>query len=219
MIVDEIWKLTNVVRVRLAPRSSHSQRQTTFPDNVCSYSHENSWVTTLIHFSGDVIFWGPKNEFTIHQFENKVLEHSNHQTVVMSRDTQFWRRVHPCFRICVDLQSLIPWTRKYTYCMNYSNPTCTCNTPNDERSTMGVSPYVSVTNRLTSGHGVDLYMTGGRGWTSRTLYLKHWVQLPRLSSSTQGRDSGGTLGVCEDFVLHPTWLNALKTLSWSRVVT
>jgi len=26
MIVDKIWKLTNVVRVRLAPRSSHSQR-------------------------------------------------------------------------------------------------------------------------------------------------------------------------------------------------
>ncbi len=36
--VDKIWKLTNVVRVRLAPRSSHSQRQATFPDNVCSYS-------------------------------------------------------------------------------------------------------------------------------------------------------------------------------------
>ena len=37
MIVDEIWKLTNAVRVGLAPRSSHSQRQATFPDNVCSY--------------------------------------------------------------------------------------------------------------------------------------------------------------------------------------
>ncbi len=38
MIVDKIWKLTNVVRVRLAPRSSRSKRQSTFPDNVCSYS-------------------------------------------------------------------------------------------------------------------------------------------------------------------------------------
>jgi hypothetical protein len=38
MTVDKIWKLTNVVRFRLAPRSSHSQRQATFPDNVCSYS-------------------------------------------------------------------------------------------------------------------------------------------------------------------------------------
>ena len=38
MIVDKIWKLTNVVRVGLAPRSSHSQRQATFQDNVCSYS-------------------------------------------------------------------------------------------------------------------------------------------------------------------------------------
>ena len=35
MIVDktQVWKLTNVVRVGLAPRSSHSQRQDTFPDN------------------------------------------------------------------------------------------------------------------------------------------------------------------------------------------
>ena len=44
MIVDKIWKLTNVVRVRLDPPSSHSQWTTsqTFhfkvPDNVCSYS-------------------------------------------------------------------------------------------------------------------------------------------------------------------------------------
>ena len=37
MIVDKIWKLTNAVRVGLAPRSSHSQRQATFPDHVCSY--------------------------------------------------------------------------------------------------------------------------------------------------------------------------------------
>ena len=41
MIIDKIWKLTNTlnaVRVELAPRSSHAQRQATSPDNVCSYS-------------------------------------------------------------------------------------------------------------------------------------------------------------------------------------
>jgi hypothetical protein len=38
MIVDKIWKLTNTVKVGLAPRSSHSQRQATFQDNVCSWA-------------------------------------------------------------------------------------------------------------------------------------------------------------------------------------
>jgi hypothetical protein len=37
MIVDKVWKLTNTVRVGLDARSSHTQRQSTFPDNVCSY--------------------------------------------------------------------------------------------------------------------------------------------------------------------------------------
>ncbi len=37
MIVDKVWKLTNTVRVGLDARSSHEQRQSTFPDNVCSY--------------------------------------------------------------------------------------------------------------------------------------------------------------------------------------
>jgi hypothetical protein len=37
IIVDKVWKLTNTVRVGLDPRSSHAQRQSTFPDNVCSY--------------------------------------------------------------------------------------------------------------------------------------------------------------------------------------
>jgi hypothetical protein len=32
MIVNKLWKLTNNVRVGLCPRSSHAQRQTTFPD-------------------------------------------------------------------------------------------------------------------------------------------------------------------------------------------
>jgi len=38
VIVDKIWKLTNTVKVGLAPRSSHSQKQATFPDKVCFYS-------------------------------------------------------------------------------------------------------------------------------------------------------------------------------------
>ena len=37
MIVDKVWKLTNAVKVGLDARSSHTQRQSTFPDNVCSY--------------------------------------------------------------------------------------------------------------------------------------------------------------------------------------
>ncbi len=37
MIVDNVWKLTNTVRFGLDSRSSHAQRQSTFPDNVCSY--------------------------------------------------------------------------------------------------------------------------------------------------------------------------------------
>jgi hypothetical protein len=57
MIDDKIWKLTNIVRVELAPRSSHvqSRRQATFPDNVCSYfppvtvcHYEN--LTTFLFF-------------------------------------------------------------------------------------------------------------------------------------------------------------------------
>ena len=34
MIVDKTWKLTNTVMVGLYDRSSHTQRQTTFEDNV-----------------------------------------------------------------------------------------------------------------------------------------------------------------------------------------
>ena len=36
MIVDNVWKLTNTVRVGLDARSSHAQRHSSFPDNVCS---------------------------------------------------------------------------------------------------------------------------------------------------------------------------------------
>jgi hypothetical protein len=38
MIVDNVWKLTNTVRVGLDARSSHARRQSSFPDNVCSCS-------------------------------------------------------------------------------------------------------------------------------------------------------------------------------------
>jgi hypothetical protein len=48
-----------------------------------------------IHFSGVTNFFGPKNEFTIHQFETSVLETpmsfnplSNHQTVVKTLVTR-----------------------------------------------------------------------------------------------------------------------------------
>jgi hypothetical protein len=34
MIVDNVWKLTNTVRVGLDTRSSHTERQSSFPDNV-----------------------------------------------------------------------------------------------------------------------------------------------------------------------------------------
>jgi hypothetical protein len=36
MIVDNVWKLTNTGRVGLDARSSHTRRQSSFPDNVCS---------------------------------------------------------------------------------------------------------------------------------------------------------------------------------------
>ena len=57
MIVDNVWKLTNTVRVGLDARSSHAKRQSTFPDNVCSYCppchgvlhYEN--LTTFLFFS------------------------------------------------------------------------------------------------------------------------------------------------------------------------
>jgi hypothetical protein len=42
MIVDNVWKLTNTVRVGLDARSSHAQRRSTFPDNVCSYFNNNT---------------------------------------------------------------------------------------------------------------------------------------------------------------------------------
>jgi hypothetical protein len=57
MIVDKVWKLTNTVRVGLDPRSSHAQRQSTFPDNVCSYcppchgvSHYENLTTFLFFY-------------------------------------------------------------------------------------------------------------------------------------------------------------------------
>ena len=55
MIVDNVWKLTNTVRVGLDDRSSHVQRQSTFPHNVSSYcppchgvSHCENWTTFFL---------------------------------------------------------------------------------------------------------------------------------------------------------------------------
>ncbi len=58
-----------------------------------------------IHFSGDTNFFGPKNEFTSHQFETGVLESpmSFYSLEPPNRGfttVKFLRRVHPCFRIC-----------------------------------------------------------------------------------------------------------------------
>jgi hypothetical protein len=47
MIVDKVWKLTNTVRVGLDDRSSHTQRQSTFPDNVYSYCPPCHGVFTM----------------------------------------------------------------------------------------------------------------------------------------------------------------------------
>jgi hypothetical protein len=55
MIVDKVWKLTNTVRVGLDPRSSHTERQTTFPDNVCSYSPPN--VSHYENLTTFLFFW------------------------------------------------------------------------------------------------------------------------------------------------------------------
>ncbi len=59
MIVDKVWKWTNTVRVGLDARSSHSQRQSTFPDNVCSYCppcHGVLHYTTLWKFDYFFVF-------------------------------------------------------------------------------------------------------------------------------------------------------------------
>ena len=45
MIVDKIWKLTNSVRVGLTPRSSPTERQVTFSENVCSYFPPVTFLT------------------------------------------------------------------------------------------------------------------------------------------------------------------------------
>ena len=69
MIVDIVWKLTNTVRVGLDDRSSHTQRQSTFPDNVCSYCtpcHGHSVTQTirlLFCFSGLFFLFFPSSIF------------------------------------------------------------------------------------------------------------------------------------------------------------
>ena len=57
MIVDKVWKLTNTVRVGLDARSSHAQRQSTFPDNVCSYCPPCHSVTVIVlHYENLITF-------------------------------------------------------------------------------------------------------------------------------------------------------------------
>ena len=77
MIVDNVWKLTNTVRVGLDARSSHAQRQSTFPDNVCSYCppcHGHSvtqkiWL--LFCFSGIFFLFFPSSIFLFSQNEEE----------------------------------------------------------------------------------------------------------------------------------------------------
>jgi hypothetical protein len=64
MIVDKVWKSTNTVRGGLDARSSHAQRQSTFPDNVCSYcppchvvSHYENLTTFLFIWN---LFFNPQ---------------------------------------------------------------------------------------------------------------------------------------------------------------
>jgi hypothetical protein len=51
MIVDNVWKLTNTVRVGLDARSSHGQRRSTFPDKKNEYRRRcevncDTWLGT-----------------------------------------------------------------------------------------------------------------------------------------------------------------------------
>ena len=57
MIVDKVWKLTNTSRVGLDARSSHAQRQSTFPDNVCSYCPPCHVVSHYENLTTFLFFW------------------------------------------------------------------------------------------------------------------------------------------------------------------
>jgi hypothetical protein len=65
MIVDKVWKLTNTIRVGLDARSSHTHRQSTFPDNVCSYnpchgvSHYENLTTFFVFL--EIFFQSPRS--------------------------------------------------------------------------------------------------------------------------------------------------------------
>jgi hypothetical protein len=56
MIVDKVWKLTNTVRVGLDARSSHAQRQSTFPDDV-SFSPPCHGVSHYENLTVFLFFW------------------------------------------------------------------------------------------------------------------------------------------------------------------
>ena len=76
MIVDKVWKLTNTVRVGLDVRSSHAQRQSTFPDNVCSYCPPCHGV---LHYQNltTFLFFSKKNSLPLHWKMKKRNEKSN----------------------------------------------------------------------------------------------------------------------------------------------
>jgi hypothetical protein len=75
MILDNVWKLTNTVRVGLDARYSHTQRQSTFPDNVCSccppchgVSHCENWTLFLFFVLKNCI---PRPEHMIRVFNEQ----------------------------------------------------------------------------------------------------------------------------------------------------
>jgi hypothetical protein len=68
MIVDKVWKLTNTVRVVLDARSSHTERQSTFPDNVCSCCPTCHGVLHYENLTTFLFFW---NFFSIRIVQNE----------------------------------------------------------------------------------------------------------------------------------------------------
>ena len=57
IIVDKVWKLTNTVRVGLDRRSSHAQRQSSFPGNVCSHCPPCHVVSHYENLTTFLFFW------------------------------------------------------------------------------------------------------------------------------------------------------------------
>ncbi len=57
MIVDKVWKSTNTGRVGLDARSSHTERQSTFPDSVCSYCPPCHGMLHYENLTTFLFFW------------------------------------------------------------------------------------------------------------------------------------------------------------------